>query len=305
VIGTALALFLEATVRAATPLALAAVGETVAERAGVINLGIEGAFISGAFGALVGASAFGVAGGVVGAIAAGAVTGAIFAMFVIGLHTDQIITGTAMSLLALGLTGALYRAEYGTGGAALTTPTLHAVPIWGLSSLPIFGRALFAQPMTTYVVYAVTGATWWWLFRTHGGLALRACGEQPRAARAAGIRIDRVQTFAVIYAGALAGIAGGVLVIAQSGTFVEGMSAGRGFVSIAIVVLGRWHPAGVVFAALLFGAASALQTLFQSLGTTLPYQLFLALPYVLTLLALAGFAGRSRAPAALGKPTLE
>jgi simple sugar transport system permease protein len=305
VIVAALALFLEATVRAATPLALAALGETVAERAGIINLGVEGALISGAFGALVGANAFGVAGGIVVAIAAGATIGAVFALFVIGLRTDQIITGTAMSLLALGLTGTLYRAEFGTGGAALTTPTLHALPIWGLSSLPIVGRAFFAQPLTTYFVYAATAGTWWWLFRTHGGLSLRACGEQPRAARAAGIRIDRVQALAVIYAGGLAGIAGGVLVISQAGTFVEGMSAGRGFVSIAIVVLGRWHPAGVVFAALLFGAASALQTLFQSLGTNLPYQIFLALPYVLTLLALAGFAGRSRAPAALGQPTSE
>lgn len=304
-IGAALALFLEATVRAATPLALAAVGETVAERAGIINLGVEGALISGAFGALVGANAFGVTGGIVVAIAAGAAMGAVFAVFVIGLRTDQIITGTAMSLLALGLTGMLYRAQFGTGGAALTTPTLHTIPIWGLSSLPIVGRAFFAQPITTYIVYAVIVATWWWLFRTHSGLALRACGEQPRAARAAGIRIDRVQALAVIYAGGLAGIAGGVLVIAQAGTFVEGMSAGRGFVAIAIVVLGRWHPLGVAVAALLFGAASAMQTLFQSLGTNLPYQLFLALPYVLTLLALAGFAGRSRAPAALGQTTLE
>ena len=304
-IGAALSLFLEATVRAATPLALAAVGETVAERAGIINLGIEGALISGAFGALVGANAFGTWGGIVVAIAAGAAMGAIFAVFVIGLRTDQIITGTAMSLLGLGLTGMLYRTEFGTAGAALTTPTLHIVPIWGLSALPIVGHAFFAQPITTYIVYAATAATWWWLFRTHSGLALRACGEQPSAARAAGIRIDRVQALAVIYAGGLAGIAGGVLVIAQAGTFVEGMSAGRGFVAIAIVVLGRWHPAGVVVAALLFGAASALQTLFQSLGTNLPYQLFLALPYVLTLLALAGFAGRSRAPAALGQSALE
>ena len=168
--------------------------------------------------------------------------------------------------------------------------------------MPIVGRALFAQPVTTYLLYVATGVTWWWLFHTHGGLALRACGEQPEAARAAGVRVNRVQALAVIYAGSLAGLAGGVLVLAQAGTFVEGMSAGRGFVAIAIVVLGRWHPAGVVVAALLFGSASALQTLFQALGTSLPYQLFLALPYVLTLLALAGFAGRSRAPAALGQP---
>jgi simple sugar transport system permease protein len=138
------------------------------------------------------------------------------------------------------------------------------------------------------------------MFHTHAGLALRACGEAPAAARVAGIAVTRVQVLAVLFAGALAGLGGATLVLAQAGTFAEGMSAGRGFVAIAIVVLGRWHPVGAVVGALVFGAASALQTLFQALGSTLPYQLFLALPYLLTLAALAGVAGRSRPPAALG-----
>ena len=299
-----LALFLDATVRAATPLALAALGETVAERAGVINLGIEGALIGGAFGALVGATSFGVAGGLIGAALVGALIGAVFAALVVGLRTDQIIAGTAVSMLALGLTGTLYRVLYGTSGAALTIPTLRALEIPGLAALPVVGRALFAQPLTTYLVFVAAPVTWWWMFRTHAGLALRACGEEPTAARAAGIRVGLVQVGALLFGGTLAGIGGGVLVLAQAGTFAEGMSAGRGFVAIAIVVLGRWHPLGAVVAALLFGAASALQTLFQAMGSPLPYQLFLALPYLLTLLALAGVAGRSRAPAALGR-TLE
>src|SRR5690606_26454121 len=143
-------------------------------------------------------------------------------------------------------------------------------------------------------------ATWWWMYRTHRGLSLRACGESPTAARAAGIAVTRVQVTAVLFAGALAGLGGATLVLAQAGTFAEGMSAGRGFVAIAIVVLGRWHPLRAVLAALVFGAASALQTLFQALGSTIPYQVFLALPYVLTLAALAGVAGRAQAPAALG-----
>jgi simple sugar transport system permease protein len=141
----------------------------------------------------------------------------------------------------------------------------------------------------------------WWLSRTHAGLSLRAVGENPAAAIAAGISPDRVRWLALLFGGALGGLSGGTLVIAQVGTFAEGMSAGRGFIAIAIVALGRWSPVGVAIAALLFGAASALQFVFQSLGWTLPYQLFLALPYVLTLSALAGVTGRSGPPAALGR----
>jgi len=139
------------------------------------------------------------------------------------------------------------------------------------------------------------------MYRTHAGLALRAIGESPAAAEAAGIQPARVRFAALAFGGMLGGLAGGTLVISQAGTFVEGMSAGRGFIAIAIVVLGRWHPLGVALAALVFGAASALQFLLQALGLRLPYQLFLALPYVVTLAALAGVAGRVRAPASLAK----
>jgi ABC-type uncharacterized transport system permease subunit len=295
-----LTLFLEATVRTAVPLAFAALGECVAERGGVINLGIEGAIVGGAFGSLIGASSFGLAGGVLAAAACGGFVGALFAVFVVALRTNQIITGTAMTLLALGLTGTLYRASHGTTGAALDIPTLPVIAIPVLSSIPIIGRAAFAQPVTTYLLFALVGFTMWWLFRTHAGLALRACGEAPPAARAAGVHVRLLRAGALVYAGITAGLGGGVLVLAQTGTFAEGMSAGRGFVAIAIVVLGRWNPAGAVLAACLFGAASALQILFQASGSGAPYQLFLALPYLLTLLALAGFAGRSRSPAALG-----
>lgn len=293
--------FLEAAVRTATPLAFAALGETVAERAGVINVGLEGAIIAGAYGALVGAAAGGVWGGFALALVAGALTAALLAWVVVGLGADQIITGTAVTLLAAGLTGALYRTAYGASGAALGTPTLGTVAIPGLAAIPIAGRALFAETPATYALYLLAPAVWWWLYRTHAGLALRAVGESPDAARAAGVAAGRVRALAVTFGGALGGVAGGVLVLAQTGTFAEGMSAGRGFVAIAVVALGRWHPLGAVVAALLFGAASALQFLFQSMGWRVPYQIFLALPYVLTLAALAGAAGRGGAPAALGR----
>ena len=293
--------FLEAGVRTATPLAYAALGELVVERAGVINIGLEGAIIGGAFGALVFAGAGGVSLGFAGAALAGILVAALFALFVVTLRTDQIITGTAMSMLGLGLTGTLYRTMYGSAGASLHTPTIAPAPVPGLSAIPVIGPALFDQPVVTYALYALVPALAWWFYRSVAGLALRAVGEHPEAARAAGISPDRVQWAALLFGGAMGGIGGGTLVLAQVGTFAEGMSAGRGFIAIAIVVLGRWTPFGVAGAALLFGAASALQTLAQTTGWAMPYQLPLAFPYVLTLVLLASARARTAAPAALGQ----
>lgn len=292
--------FLEASVRTATPLALAALGETVAERAGVINIGLEGVILAGAFGALVGANT-GTLGGTAAGLTAGLATAAVFAAFAVGARADQIIAGTAVTLLATGLTGTLYRTVYGAAGAALTIPTVAPLPIPLLSEIPLIGRALFAQPLFTYAVYLLIPALWWWMYRTHGGLALRAIGEAPEAARAAGVRERRVRLGAVLLGGILGGASGASLVLAQSGTFAEGMSAGRGFIAIAIVVLGRWHPVGVGIAAMLFGAASALQFFLQATGWGVPYQLFLLLPYALTLVLLGVRRGRAAPPAALGQ----
>ena len=292
--------FLEGAVRTATPLAFAALGETVVERSGIINIGLEGAIICGAFGGLVASTHQGTWLAIAAAGISGMMVSMLFAFFVTRLRSDQIITGTAISLLSLGLTGTLYRQLYGPAGSALTTATMPVLPVPFLSSLPLIGSALFSQPPITYVLYVLVPALWWWLYRTHAGLGLRAIGENPEAAIAAGIRALSTQFAAILFGGFMGGVAGGVLVIAQAGTFAEGMSAGRGFIAIAIVVLGRWHPVGVAAAAFVFGATSALQYLFQTMGWDLPYQVFLALPYVLTLLALAGIAGRVRAPVSLG-----
>ncbi len=298
---TAFETFLEGTVRTATPLGFAALGETVAERSGVINIGLEGAIIAGAFGAFIAAGTGSVWVGFAGAALGGVIVAAMFAVFAIRLRADQIITGTAVSLLSLGLTATLYRQLYGATGAALTIPTMGVFEVPGLVSIPVLGRPLFAQPPITYLLYVAFPAVWWWMYRTYSGLGLRAVGEDPMAAIAAGVPATRMQTVAILFGGALGGIAGGVLVIAQAGSFAEGMSAGRGFIAIAIVVLGRWHPLGVAAAAVVFGAASALQYLFQAMGWALPYQAFLVLPYVLTLLGLAGIAGKATAPASLGQ----
>ncbi|MDZ4862332.1 MAG: ABC transporter permease [Gemmatimonadota bacterium] len=290
-----------AAVRVATPLLLAALGETVSERGGVINLGIEGAMLAGALGAALGATAGGPWAGVLAAIAGGLLVSAAFAAIAIGADADQIITGTAMTLASIGLTGAIYRSAYGTAGVGLSLPTLPVVVVPGLSDIPVVGPAFFQQSALTYIAYLLVPVLWWSLFRTRFGLTLRASGESAEHARAAGVRVTRVRVIGVLIGGALAGLAGASLVLAQVGTFAEKMTAGRGFIAIAIVVLGSWHPGRVFGAALFFGAAMALQFLLQSFLLGVPYQVFLLLPYLLTLLVLAGVVGQVRAPAGLGK----
>ncbi len=292
--------FLESMIRTATPLAFAALGELVTERAGVINIGLEGAIIAGCLGALVASGSLGAGAGFVGGGLAGLFMGAVFALFVVALRTDQIITGTALTLFGLGVTGTVHR--YLTAdGATVAAATVAPWPVPLLSDLPLLGPVLFRQPAPTYALYALVPLLAWWLQRTHGGLALRATGEHAEAARAAGIATERVRWLAILFGGMMGGLCGATLVLAQVGTFNEGMSAGRGFIAIAIVVLGRWTPLGTAGAALVFGAASALQFTFQALNWDLPYQVFLALPYVLTLLLLATLRGRAAAPAGLGR----
>jgi general nucleoside transport system permease protein len=295
------AAFLAAAIRVATPLLFAATGETVAERSGIINLGIEGMMLAGALAAALGAIAWGPWGGLGCAALAGAMLAAAFALLAIGARADQIIAGTAITLAAVGLTGTIYRQAFGSAGAELSIPTFSPLAIPGLSQIPLLGPALFQQPAPTYLAFAALPLVWWVLFRTRLGLSLRATGESAAMARAAGVRTRLIRAGATIVGGSFAGLGGATLVLAQVGTFAERMTAGRGFLAIAIVVLGRWHPIGVALAALLFGAATALQFLFQAAGVELPYQLFLMLPYLLTLLALAGAVGRVRAPGDLGR----
>jgi simple sugar transport system permease protein len=279
---------------------LAALGETVTERAGIINISLEGSIIAGGFAATVGAATVGAATGYVAGVAAGLLVGALLAVFVVLLRADQIITGTALTLLALGITGVLYRAMYGATGAALTLSTSPVVSIPVLSRIPALGPAAFVQPVVTYVAYACVPLLWWFLNRTHSGLGLRAVGDSPAAAAAAGVPLSRVRILAILFGAGMGGLAGATLVLAQAGTFAEGMSAGRGFIALAIVVLGRWQPVGVALASVVFGAAMAVQFVVQAMGWHVRYELILTLPYLLTLGALI-VAGRSTAPAMLGR----
>ena len=299
--GDLLVSFLTSAVRVATPLLLAALGETLAERGGVINLGIEGAMLAGALAAAIGTTAGGPWAGTLAAAAMGAMLSLGFGLIAVGAGANQIISGTAMTLGAVGATGAIYREVYGSAGVGLSLPTFPVIPLPGLHRVPLLGPALFEQSILTYLGYVAVPALWFLLFRTRWGLALRAAGESVQAATAAGVRVKRIRIVALVLGGMFAGIAGASLVLAQVGTFAEKMTAGRGFMAVAIVVLGGWRPGRVAGAALFFGAAMALQFLFQSIVSNLPYQLFLMLPYLLTLLVLAGGVGRVRSPAELGR----
>lgn len=296
-----LAGFLAATIRIATPLLLAATGEMVVERAGVINLGLEGAMLAGALGSAIGATQGGPWIGLLAGVAAGLLVAGVFAVVTVVGRAQQIIAGTAVTLGAMGVTGVLYRSVFGATGPGLSVPTFPVLRVPGVSSIPVVGPAVFEQSVLTYLGWILVPIAGYLLFRTWWGLALRASGESAEAAAASGVPVERVRVVAILAGGAMAGLAGASLVLGQVGTFAENMTAGRGFIALAIVVLGRWHPVGVLLASLLFGAAGALQFAFQAGGLMVPYQLVLAMPYVVALLALAGAWGRSRAPAGLGR----
>jgi len=294
---------LQATVTMAVPLLLAALGELIAERGGIINIGLEGMVLTGAFAAMAvtyfsGASVL----GLLAAWVSGLALAGLFAYVVVAHSANQVVVGTAINLLAIGLTGVAYRAVFGVTGAALTVSGLAALPIPGLSSLPIIGPAFFAQSALGYLAFALVPLIAFGLYKTIPGLKLRMVGENPHAAAAQGVAIEWTQTLALLACGVLAATGGAYLAIAYAHTFIEGMSAGRGFIALAIVIFGRWSAWGILGAALLFGLATALQFHVQALGLAIPYQFLLMLPYVLTLLVLAGYAGTTRAPAALGVP---
>ena len=294
---------LHSTLVAATPLLLAALGETVVERAGVINIGIEGVLLVGAFAGMIGCYFTGspLVGVFLGACS-GLLLTLLFASLTIGCNADQIVVGISMNLLAVGLTGVLYRGIFGVTGQALTVPTFPPLPLPFLSAIPFLGTSLFQHTLFVYLTILLVPLTSYLLFHTRVGLQLQAVGEHPHAAETLGISVRWIRTTALSIAGVLGGIAGSYLSLAYSNTFIENMSAGRGFIALAIVIFGRWKPAGVLVGALLFGAATALQFHLQALGLTVPYQFVLMLPYVLTLLVLLLAGAKIAAPAALGQP---
>jgi simple sugar transport system permease protein len=298
---------LEAAVRIALPLLLVVIGEIVAERSGVLNIGLEGMILAGAFGGFAGAWATGSpwAGMLVGA-AAGVALAALFAQLVIRWALDPIVSGVALNILSLGATGVLFRALTEGAGGTVFVATFAPWPVPGLAELPLVGPALFRLNAPGYATVALAAAAAVFLGRTAPGLILRAAGENPDAVQTAGVDVARVRTLAVLFCGLTAGAAGAYLSCGYSDTFVENMSAGRGFVALAIVVFARWSPLGGAAGALLFGLATSLQVRLQGtpvLGVEIPYQFFQMLPYALTLIVLASTSRRGAgAPAALARP---
>jgi simple sugar transport system permease protein len=231
----------------------------------------------------------------------GVILSMIFALLTVGLGANQIVAGISINLFAVGLTGVWYRGIFGVTGQALIVTTLEPVALPVLRDLPFLGHILFQHTPLVYFALLLVPLFSFLLFRTRGGLQLQAVGEHPQAAETLGISVPQTRALSLLVEGLLAGIAGSYLSLAYANTFIEGMSAGRGFIALAIVIFGRWYPTGVLAAALFFGGATALQFHLQALGSTLPYQFVLMLPYILTLLALAFTGTRLTAPSALGE----
>ncbi len=296
--------FFAALIRIATPLLLATLGELYSERSGVLNLGIEGIML---LGAMVGFSAAYFSGnlwvGVLAALATGALAGLVMALLAVVLGVSQHVSGIGMTLLATGLAFYLYRLIFGQPPVPPNIVAFAAVPIPVLSDIPFVGPILFNQNAITYIALLAVPATAYLLYRTQWGLDLRTVGENPRAADAAGVSVWSMRTQALVLGGALMGLAGAYLTIAQFNAFTFGVVSGRGWVSIALVVFGQWRPWRCAAGALLFGFLEALQLRLQATNTLhLPYEVFLMLPFVLTIVAMALVSRNARAPAALLKP---
>lgn len=294
-----------AGVRLAAPLLMAALGEIIAERSGLLNIGIEGIILLGALFAVFGSDFSGSAWiGALSAIVTGAILGLIFAFITVTLGGDQVVTGTAINILALGLSTYLFRLAYGLEGSSHAVDFFKPLVLPVLADIPFIGPIFFKQSLLVYLAFIFVPITAYFLFRTMWGLSLRAVGDHPRAADTMGINVIRTRYLAVTAGGMLAGLAGSILTLSHLNIFVENISAGRGFIALAAVVFGQWNPVGAMFSALLFGTADAFQLRLQTISNVLPYQLLATIPYILTVLALVGVVGRAYPPKSLGTPYL-
>jgi ABC-type uncharacterized transport system permease subunit len=285
-----------------TPLLFAALGGIVSERSGVVNIGLEGMMLTGAYFGIFAADvlkswALGCAVGML----SGGLMALIHAWFSIHLRADQVVSGTGINLLAIGVTGYFFIAHYGDNGTPGTISQVPNLNLPGVEHVAFFGTAIGHANLLTWVALILVPLEWWFLFRTRWGLRLRAVGEQPRAASTVGLPVVRIRYLAVVMSGVLAALGGVYLSDGFNGSFNNDMTDGRGFIALAAVIFGKWNPVGALLATLLFGFSSALAFRLPAFSGTLA-TLFQALPYVLTLIAVAGLIGRSRAPASSGIP---
>ncbi|MDA9404236.1 ABC transporter permease [Bradyrhizobium sp. CCBAU 45389] len=289
-----------AVLAASTPLLIAATGELVTERSGVLNLGVEGMMIVGAACGFAGAWLTGsIFIGALFGIVAGTLMSLVFALMALGLAVNQVATGLALTILGIGLSGLIGAGFVGER----ITPAVHLY-IPGLTDIPLIGRVLFGEDGFVYFSVALIIGVWWFLYRTRAGLILRACGDNHVSAHALGYPVLRIRTFAVMFGGACAGLAGAYLPLAYTPFFIPGMTAGRGWIALALVVFASWRPGRLVVGAYLFGAVTILQLHAQGWGVGIPSQFMSALPYLATVIVLVLLSrartGGSTAPAALG-----
>lgn len=296
--------FLEAMFRMSCPIMLASLGALFTARAGIINFAMEGIMIMGAFfgvygSFLSGSPWIGALFGMLGGLAAALVLGVMS----ISVKVDQVVAGTGINILFLGLTSYLISVVYPNGQPS-SVNAFQPIEIPGLSAIPVLG-VLFKQSFLTYFSFLLVPLIWYVMNKTSFGLCLRAVGEQPHAADSLGINVDRTRYIAIIVAGLLGGLGGAALSLGQVSVFMENMTSGRGYVSWSAVTVGRWNPIGIMGASLLFGGAEAIQLRLQAVGIEIPHQFFQMLPYLLTMIVLAGVVGRTVGPKAMGKPFIK
>ncbi len=300
---TFLATLVAASFRIATPILFAALGEAVAESAGILNVGIEGMMVVGAVtGFLFSFSTGGQWIGFVAAFLAGGAAGLVFGYVTVERGADHVVTGIVLNIFCFGLASLAFK---GLFTRASEVPEIKVMPAWRiswLSQIDFFGRALFSQTPAVYIAFGLVPVFWFLLFRTQWGLRVRSTGENPAAAESAGINVWNIRLGACAVGGAMAGAAGATLAIAQLGLYLDNMTAGRGFIALALVVFGGWNPWRIAGAALLFGGAEALQLRIQALGVAIPHAVLLAVPYVLTIVVIAVFAGKASYPADMNTP---
>jgi len=294
---------LAGAVRLAVPILLPALGETFAERSGVLNLGTEGVMIISAFAGLVGAFfTQNIWIGVLTGILAGMLTDLVMAYLSVTVRANQVISGFAINLVGGGLTIFLYRVVFGIRSVSPSVERLDEVNLPVLSNIPVLGPIFFQHNPLIYVAFAIVPLASILLYKTKFGLAVRAVGENPEAADSKGLNVATMRYSCLMIHGALAGFGGAFLSLAFQGTFIPDMTAGRGYIALAVVVLARWDPVRAVWASLLFGGAYALGLRLQATEIPIPYQLFMTLPYLLTLIALIGVSRRAEVPASLAIP---
>lgn len=305
--STSLVSLLQGSLLLAVPLAFGALGGLLNERAGVVNIAIEGQLLTGAFGAAVVASI--ASNAYVGVIAApffGLIIGAMLALFTVKYHVNQIIVGVVLNVFAVGLTTFFFGSILKDNAATLNSPPrLGVIDIPVLSDIPILGPVLFRQSILVYLLYVVVILLTIGLFRTRWGLRMRSVGEYPQAADTVGINVEKTRWHNVLLGSMVAGLGGAFFTVGSVGAFGEEMTAGKGYIALAALILGRWHPVGAVCAALLFGFADKLQQVLGVLETPIPNQFMLMLPYIVTIFAVAGLVGRVRGPAAAGTPYIK